>query len=173
MRCTCLLMGFAMCLLGAGVAWGDGTPGNLIPDVTYSPADGKVHFDADGLDVIAFTIVSPDPVDQHFEFNLDPAGAPFAYWGYEYVPNAGDGSAQFWDGTITLQSGPLGIVTDGPHHIMTLPQDLTDADFGTVTYGHHEPSGDANTGVTVLPEPGLMSLLGIGAMTLMRRRKRR
>lgn len=172
MRWTLLVVGVSVGLLGAGIAWGDGTPGNLVPDVTYNPDDGEVHFDADGLDVIAFTIVAPDAAGQHFESNLDPAGAPFAYWGYEYVANAGDGSAQFWDGTITLPSGPLGIVTDGPYHVMTLAQDLTDADFGMVTYGHYEPSGDGNTDVTILPEPGLLSLLGIGALTLVRRKRR-
>ncbi len=142
----------------------DGIAGNGIPDFTYDHITGMVYLDADGLDLNAFTIPAPDPGANHFEQVLDPSPGA-GYWMYGYL----GGEAQFFDGTFMAG---LGVVTDGPYHIMTLDSFLDPGVFGSVYYGTLN-SGDGYTNVNHVPEPMTLALRGVGVVAGVVHRRRR
>ncbi len=153
----------ALCVI---LATGSAALAVVSPVFTYDYLSGDILFDAAGLEINAFTIPVMDPGSNHFEHVLDPTPAVF-YWDYFYS-NVNE-NAQFYDTTITAG---LGVVTDGPYHIMTVDANLGEADFDQINFGTLN-DGSGFVDMSIVPEPASLAVLMTGAVAALLRRRRK
>jgi hypothetical protein len=95
---------------------------------------------------------------------LPPHPFGFQSWDYQYF----NGKLQYTDTGVNLGDGADAAL--GEYTLAVLELGLTEADFGEAEYG--STAGTQFTEVTIVPEPMTMSLLAVGGLAGVLRKKR-
>jgi hypothetical protein len=140
-----------------------------VADIVYDNTTGELKLVVtSATDAVEAAILIA--TDEMNVVSADATGLPphpfgFQSWDYQYFK----GKLQYTDGGLNLGDGADAAL--GEYTLAVLELGLTEADFGEAEYG--STAGTQFTEVTIVPEPMTMSLLAVGGLGVLIRRKRR